>query len=111
MNLLPPTLDSTQQQPFLPITYFSAASFPFALPPIVAKGFGWPDWGLGVYGINTLLGRWLLEQMGDTNTVLEGPKIRGWTLMDYYSEPSESQVVPLLVECNFLGRRNGEEGW
>ena len=34
-------------------------------------------------------------------------------MMDYCSGPeSETQVVPLLVECNFLGGRiqNGKEG-
>jgi 1-phosphatidylinositol phosphodiesterase len=100
MNLLPPT---DTQPPCLPITYFSAANFPLALPSIVAKGFGWPAWGLGVYGINTLLGKWLLERMGESTV----SNLGGWTLMDYCDEPGETQVVPLLVECNFLGRRDG----
>jgi len=64
-----------------------------------------------VYGVNALLGKWLLERMGDGGGGgAEKGLMRGWTLMDYYSEPA--QVVPLLVECNFLGGRiqNGEEG-
>lgn len=39
------------------------------------------------------------------------PRIRGWVFLDYYAEPSGIEVVPLLVECNFLGRTPGEEGW
>jgi 1-phosphatidylinositol phosphodiesterase len=39
------------------------------------------------------------------------PRIRGWAFLDYYAEPSGIEVVPLLVECNFLGRKTGEEGW
>ena len=127
MNLIPPiSLD----QPVLPITFFSAVNIPLALPPIVAKGFGWPDWGLGFHGVNTHVGKWLLEQIGANNCAsrrnmanldrdsekndngfAEEPRIRGWTLLDYYSEPGDSQVLPLLVECNFLGRKSGEEGW
>ena len=39
------------------------------------------------------------------------PRIRGWTYMDFYEYPVESDVVSLLVECNFRGRKIGEEGW
>ena len=39
------------------------------------------------------------------------PRIRGWAFLDFYSEPSGIDVVPLLIECNFLGRTPGEEGW
>jgi hypothetical protein len=31
--------------------------------------------------------------------------------MDFYESPVEVGVVPLLVECNFEGRKIGEEGW
>jgi len=126
MNLVP---SIGSDRPVLPITFFSAVNVPLALPPIVAKGFGWPDWGIGFYGVNALLGKWLLEEIGTTTNCVnrckktsvdrdleknedsfaEEPRIRGWTFMDYYSEPGD--VVPLLVECNFLGRKNGEEGW
>lgn len=122
-NLLPPT---DAPQPVLPITYFSAASIPFAIPPTVAKGFGWPKWGLGVEGVNSKLGTWLLDKLGgsaaaDTSRLDEvneqqkevviEPRIRGWTFLDYYSEPEGEDLVPLLVECNFRGRKPGEEGW
>jgi 1-phosphatidylinositol phosphodiesterase len=40
------------------------------------------------------------------------PRIRGWAFLDFYdSKPSGVDVVPLLIECNFLGRTPGEEGW
>lgn len=92
----------------------------------MAKGFGWPKWGLGVEGVNSKLGAWLLDKLGgstaaDTSkldgvdekqreAVAEEPRIRGWTFLDYYLEPGED-LVPLLVECNFRGRKPGEEGW
>ncbi|KAF5331154.1 hypothetical protein D9619_006057 [Psilocybe cf. subviscida] len=113
-------------KPILPFSYFSAASFPLALPPVVAKGFGWPNWGLGVEGVNTRLGAWLLDRLGtssntesnlsesekveSSNTIVE-PRIRGWSMLDYYAEPGAGDIVPLLVECNFRGRQAGEEGW
>lgn len=76
--------------------------------------------------MNTKLGVWLLDKLagppatnvGELGTdvekqsqVLEEPRIRGWTFLDYYSEPEGGSLVPLLVECNFRGRREGEEGW
>ena len=122
-NLIIPTTG----QPTLGITYFSAARFPLTPPPLIAKGFGWPAWGLGVEGVNTKLGVWLLDKLaggpqgealgfeeGLSQTVLqeeEEPRIRGWTFLDYYSEPGAGDIVPLLVECNFRGRKEGEEGW
>lgn len=158
--LLPPTCP----QPTLSITYFSAASFPFALPPTIACGFGWPALGLGVEGVNIRVGRWLLDILtgteekrtqsvkavhrrprwlrkhheglepipSDANLSLnvgekgmqefkedmtrlpvdaEEPRLRGWALMDYFVEPEGGNLVPLLVECNYRGRKVGEEGW
>ncbi|KDR81865.1 hypothetical protein GALMADRAFT_59649 [Galerina marginata CBS 339.88] len=123
-NLIPPA-DATQ--PVLPITYFSAASFPLAFPPTVAKGFGWPKWGLGVEGVNSKLGAWLLDQLGGApaktksktattdvekeQAVAEEPRIRGFAFLDYYSEPEGGDLLGLLVECNFRGRKSGKEGW
>lgn len=122
-NLLPPP--EYPASPVLNISFFSAASFPLAFPPTVAKGFGWPNIGLGVEGVNGRLGTWLLDQLSrdDTNTVGQdvaktdrpekatsaNVRIRGWAMLDFYSEPES--VVPLLVECNFRGRISGEEGW
>jgi 1-phosphatidylinositol phosphodiesterase len=118
-TLLPPFVPTGQ--PTLAITYFSGASFPFSPPSVVAKGFGWPAWGLGVEGVNIKLGAWLLDKLAGSpvpddsekrsQSALEEPRIRGWTLLDYYSEPEVGNIVPLLVECNFRGRKEGEEGW
>ncbi|KAF8881953.1 PLC-like phosphodiesterase [Gymnopilus junonius] len=106
-NLIPP---ADAPRPVLPITYFSAA---------------------------IKLGAWLIDQLGgcpDFNRNLssrekfdsEGsekfedtaaaagqsePRIRGFALVDYYAEPEGGDIIPLLVECNFRGRKNGEEGW
>ena len=50
-------------------------------------------------------------QAGGGQEAGQEPRIRGWAMVDFYSEPSGVNVVPLLVECNFLGRTPGEEGW
>ena len=125
--IIPPTT----VQPTLAITYFSAALFPLALPPIIAKGFGWPAWGLGVEGVNSKLGTWLLDKLDggvpdaaeQGEEALDGDKrssspsmsgelrLRGWTLLDFYSESEVGNIVPLLVECNYRGRKEGKEGW
>jgi 1-phosphatidylinositol phosphodiesterase len=116
------------QQPPLAISFLSAASFPLSLPPIIARGFGWPKLGLGVEGVNSRVGRWLLDILGggDIPTDLKTektalkenyakrsvePRIRGWVFMDYFDEPDHNGVIPLLIECNFRGRVSGEEGW
>ncbi|KAG7086491.1 hypothetical protein E1B28_002440 [Marasmius oreades] len=132
-TLLPPL----NPKPTLSISFFSASSFPFASPPTIAQGFGWPKLGLGVEGVNSRVGKWLLDMLSksaaenatlherdlssSSSTALndnektisaqaEEPRLRGWALMDYYNNP-EHALVPLLVECNFRGRRAGEEGW
>ena len=38
-------------------------------------------------------------------------RVRGWVFMDFFQQPAGSMLVSLLVECNFRGRRQGEEGW
>lgn len=105
--------------PSLAIAFLSAASLPLALPPTVAKGFGWPKLGFGVEGVNSRFAQWLLNNLAgdggsvtatEKSAVVEDPRIRGWALMDFYDDP-ESALTPLLVECNFRGRRTGEEGW
>lgn len=122
--------------PILPISYFSAASFPLAMPVTVACGFGWPNWGVGVEGVNSRVARWLMQMLCSESTVVaaspdneefkteklsgmnphvsmhEGRvRLRGWTFMDFYEFPLDNGIVPLLVECNYRGRRVGEEGW
>ncbi|KAF8061643.1 PLC-like phosphodiesterase [Lyophyllum atratum] len=116
--LLPPP--NNPPMPTLSITFLSASSFPLAMPPTVAKGFGWPKLGFGIEGVNSRFAQWILNNLaGDGETVNpaldekvlnEDLRIRGWALMDFYNEP-ESALTPLLVECNYRGRRKGEEGW
>lgn len=106
--LLPPKDDSST--PILSISFFSAASFPLAFPPTIARGFGWPKLGFGVEGVNSRLGQWLIDKMGGDDEKKE-PRIRGWVFMDFFQDPEDNAVVPLLVECNFRGRIPGEEGW
>ncbi|KAG2020875.1 hypothetical protein CC2G_006167 [Coprinopsis cinerea AmutBmut pab1-1] len=50
-------------EPQLSITYLSAATFPLALPPFVAKGIGFPGWKLGFEGVNSRTAKWLLEEL------------------------------------------------
>lgn len=91
--------------PTLNITYFSAGSFPLALPATVARGFGWPEWGLGVEGVNSRAGRWLLDQYVGTTSWLglktgdRMPLIRGWVFIDFFASPEN--LAPLLVEFNY----------
>jgi len=93
----------------LNITYLSAASIPLALPQTVARGFGWPSWGMGVEGVNSRVGKVLLEKLafnpakepgekGDDKSV----KISGWVFMDFFTDPE--CLAPLLVEFNFMSR-------
>jgi 1-phosphatidylinositol phosphodiesterase len=97
--------------PVLSISYFSAASFPLALPPIVATGFGWPKIGLGIEGVNSRFSKWLLDllsqETSDPATIekphTDGAYIRGWIFLDFYADPDPG-IVPLLVECNYRGR-------
>ncbi|KAI0345213.1 PLC-like phosphodiesterase [Trametopsis cervina] len=98
--------------PSLAISFFSASSFPFAPPPTVARGFGWPRIGMGVEGVNGRLARRLMDLLGGEGDTPQhdGPRLRGWAMLDFYEDP-EPALVPLLVEFNFCGRVPGEEGW
>lgn len=111
-NLVPPLESEDPATPTLSISFFSAASFPLAFPPTIARGFGWPSIGLGVEGVNSRLARRLTDLLsGEVKNSRGGePRLRGWALLDFFDDP-EPSVVPLLVECNFLGRVKGEEGW
>ncbi|KAF8626337.1 hypothetical protein AX15_004996 [Amanita polypyramis BW_CC] len=110
LNVMLDADQPTPRFPILPITYFSAASFPLALPTVIARGFGWPQWGLGIEGVNSRLGKWLLEQLceqakdgtlADNKLSRDKMSIRGWTFLDFYAEPESRAVIPLLIECNF----------
>ncbi|KIJ69662.1 hypothetical protein HYDPIDRAFT_80179 [Hydnomerulius pinastri MD-312] len=135
--LIPPPISPSSPNPALSISFMSASSIPLAFPPTIACGFGWPKWGLGFEGVNGCVGKWLLDRFtdasgsnsrshthskaGSTDEEKDhdyehkyddaGPRIRGWALLDFYDDPIEAGVVPLFVECNFRGRKTGEEGW
>lgn len=129
----------------LAVTYLSAARIPLALPSTVACGFGWAN--LGIEGVNSRVGRWLLRRLtgedgeatksslaepadGSEETLVglekgltrekdghsavqESPerRVRGWVLIDFIRDPYDAGIIPLLVECNWRGRVDGEEGW
>ncbi|KIY48267.1 PLC-like phosphodiesterase [Fistulina hepatica ATCC 64428] len=111
-RILVPPEDTSES--VLSVSYFSAASFPLAFPSTVARGFGWPRWGFGVEGVNSRLGRWLLDRFGPSaqeESELSGQlkvhvaakplSLKGWVLLDYYAQP-DHDLVALLVEQNFL---------
>jgi len=92
--------------PTLAISFFSAASFPLAFPTTVARGFGWPQAGFGVEGVNSRVGHWLIDALtgkmkGERGTTIPCSKVTGWTLMDFFEDPEDRAIVPLLIECNF----------
>jgi len=129
-NLVPPP----SNPPTLGITFLSAAGGALALPPFCALGFGWPSWGLGVEGINSRIGKWLLGRLTSGNVsqvttekdresmdsacsnvgllVKHGPyeardeKVRPVRGWVFidYFAEPDGGLVPLLVENNFLGR-------
>jgi 1-phosphatidylinositol phosphodiesterase len=76
--------------------------------------------GLGFEGVNSRVTKWLLDQFGEddsatstpekTSAVLADPRLRGWAMIDFYSDPDQ-MLLALLVECNYHGRKAGEEGW
>jgi len=96
-----PTISSTKYPNPFTLSYTSASYFPLSLPTIIAKGFGWPDYGLGVYGINTRLMRWILERLAS------GEKVRGCCIMDFYRQTGATErdgegLAEVLVMMNFL---------
>ncbi|GAA5910135.1 hypothetical protein JCM6882_006525 [Rhodosporidiobolus microsporus] len=59
-----PTLTSTSTPTPTPLrlNFLSAASLPFLPPSLAAKGFGWPRWRAGVWGVNDLFLRGVEER-------------------------------------------------
>lgn len=96
----------------LTISFASGSSIPFALPPWVAKGWGWPSWGLGTDGVNKRLEDWLLDRLeeqvlqkqllgnmrkGDDEE--HGFMLRGVIPVDYYRSTG---VVDVMIAFNGL---------
>ena len=100
INSLTPTLSpATERPPPFTLCFTSASYFPLSLPTLIAKGFGWPQWGLGVHGINSRFTRWLLER------IAAGEQVRACCLMDFYRQTGAGDgggLAELLVMMNFL---------
>ena len=64
----------------------------------MAKGFGWPSWGLGVRGINSRLCQWLLQRIS------EGKQVRACLPMDFYRQTGDvdEDLAAILIGMNFL---------
>ena len=107
--LVPHTIDTP---PTLNMSFFSASSL-FALPPTVALGVGFPEYGFGFHGVNARATMWFLWQLSEKGS--EDVRLRGWAMLDYFDSPTNKGqggvLCPLLVECNWRGRVPGEEGW
>lgn len=86
----------------------------------MACGFGWPALKLGVEGVNSRIGRWLLGQLGGeaplqdllgqedwdvvdleaghasaNSTAVEEIRLRGWVFMDFCDEPEGKHISQL----------------
>ncbi|OWZ61295.1 hypothetical protein AYX15_06480 [Cryptococcus neoformans] len=98
VRYLEPTLQpSPTYSPPFTLCYTTASYFPLSLPTIIAKGFGWPNWGLGIEGINARMCRVLLEWMAD------GKRVRGCVPMDFYRQCAGKEgLAALLVQMNFM---------
>ncbi|KAF9521184.1 hypothetical protein BS47DRAFT_1286404 [Hydnum rufescens UP504] len=85
--------------PTLNISFTSASSFPFALPPMIALGCKWRC--LGFTGMNERLGDWIIESLSPSYTGIASAnvKIRGWVMIDFVDLPQD--LLSLLVECNY----------
>jgi 1-phosphatidylinositol phosphodiesterase len=90
-----PTLTASAN-PTLTLSFSSASYFPLSCPTTIAKGFGWPSWGLGIEGMNSRLTRWLLER------VVGGEQVRACVPMDFYRQ--EGWPGEILVLMNFLDK-------
>lgn len=90
----------------LTLSFASAAAIPFALPPWVANGFGFPSWGgpFGIEGVNSRLQHWLLDRLAE---ILEDQDedresdivLRGIIPVDFYSSTS---LVDIMLAFNVL---------
>ncbi len=100
----------------LGLNFTSGSSFPFALPPSVAKGaFGYRGMNERLMGLlaDLMMQRAAKSQSEQRATAATAPAPAGsWTgamqplmniiNLDYYD--SQAQLVPLLIQANFLGR-------
>ena len=83
------------------VSFSSASYFPLSPPAIIAKGFGWPAWHLGIDGVNIRLLRWLLECAAD------GQRVSACVLMDFYrqigsGEGGGNDLAEILIQMNAM---------
>ncbi|KAL7423787.1 hypothetical protein Q5752_001371 [Cryptotrichosporon argae] len=113
----------------LTLSYASASDFPLAPPTWIAKGFGWPRWGLGVWGVNDRFARWLVDELARTQAggggagdgrgaeglgaatikdrsggQVEGRVARSGMVvpMDFYRQSAGGSLAELIVALNFV---------
>jgi len=105
-----PSDPTSSSHHYLPLSFSSASSFPFALPSMVARGLP------GVQGMNSRILQWaanILSAGGSNATqaqqAVNAPtpshRVSGWLMMDYYDDPAG--IIPLLVEMNYMNRSLG----
>lgn len=110
--------DSGRLEDVLSLNYCNGSSFPWALPPAVAKGFLHDGSKLhhemailprvmATQGVNTLLRTYVADALFShdpssrlTSSAIEQLRVT-WAI-DYYNEPTGAQdLVALLIEANF----------
>ncbi|WWC86044.1 uncharacterized protein L201_000915 [Kwoniella dendrophila CBS 6074] len=103
-HLLPAVRQPTSSiisDPTFTLSFLSASYFPLSLPTIIAKGFGFPSWGLGIEGINSRMMKWLLDKY------LKGEKVNACLLIDFYRQYGGNDIdnglAELLIQMNFTG--------
>ncbi|KAJ1310467.1 hypothetical protein OPQ81_007200 [Rhizoctonia solani] len=75
-NMVPPV----SNPPILGITFLSAAGGALSLPPFCALGVGWPEWGMGVEGMNSRVGRWLINRLTSAEVRNADSERERWSL-------------------------------
>ncbi|GAA6041746.1 hypothetical protein JCM8097_008310 [Rhodosporidiobolus ruineniae] len=105
-----PTARSTAPPLPLRINFLSAASLPLAPPSRCARGFGWPRWHLGLWGVNDLFLAGLRRRRAEVaRRAAEGKEGVGYAegqggmvvMIDFWESPSGGELVKEIVRMNF----------
>lgn len=88
------------------LNYTNGSSFPFALPPAVAKGFlgDATACALATQGINVRVRNFVADLHFDCESITKGtlPGLQVTWAMDYYDEPNGAEdLISLLIAANF----------